>query len=90
MQQFFDAHAIMEKAPATSISETVRTFEEAVARLNAVMEETLTLNVYISCFVNTNTQDTLAQAKASELQPPLVTLRQLEYAFHRLDWWVGC
>ena len=86
LEQFFDAHAIMEKAPAASISETVQTFEEAVARLNAVMEETLTLNVYITCFVHTNTQDTLAQAKASELQPPLVTLRQLSTRFTA---WIG-
>ena len=86
LAQFFDAHLIMEHAPANTIEETASTFDEVVAQLNAVIEETVTLSVYISCFVNTNTQDTLAQAKASELQPPLVTLRQL---MTRFTAWIG-
>jgi len=86
LSQFFDSHGIKEQPPTALTEETIRTFEEVVNRLNAVLDETLTLNAYISCFVSTNTQDTLAQARLSELQQPLVSLRQLGTRFTA---WIG-
>lgn len=86
LSQCFDSHSIKEQPPTALTEETIQAFEEVVNQLNAVIEETLTLNVYISCFVSTNTQDTLAQARLSELQQPLVSLRQLGTRFTA---WIG-
>ena len=86
LSHFFDSHGIKEQPPTALTDETIQTFEEVVNQLNGVLDETLTLNVYISCFVTTNTQDTLAQARLSELQQPLVALRQLNTRFTA---WIG-
>jgi len=50
------------------------------------MAENKTLNTYISCFVTTNTLDTLAQARMSELQQASVVLAQLGTRFTA---WIG-
>ncbi|HYK84170.1 MAG TPA: M3 family oligoendopeptidase [Ktedonobacteraceae bacterium] len=87
LAQFFDVHRIGEQGAGDHEGDDrIETFEEVVRRLNAVIEETQTLAVYISCFVSTNTQDTLAQARMSELQQPLVALRQLTTRFTA---WIG-
>jgi oligoendopeptidase F len=51
-----------------------------------VLEATETLAVYIMCFVTTNSHDTLAQAKLSELQQSMLILSQLGT---RLTAWIG-
>ena len=89
--QFFDAHQIMKPQSSSPLAgeltgETLQTFEEVMARLDAVFAETQTLSVYINCFVSTNTQDTLAQARLSALQQPLVELRKLIIRFTA---WIG-
>ncbi|HLL79146.1 MAG TPA: M3 family metallopeptidase, partial [Ktedonobacteraceae bacterium] len=66
--------------------ELVSNFERVLRRYNAVLEEHRTLNAYITCFVTTNTYDTLAQAKMSELQQAGVKLTQLGTRFAA---WIG-
>jgi pepF/M3 family oligoendopeptidase len=82
----FDKYQIQEKQGQAVDSEIVQTFETIIVRLNAILEHTKTLSVYISCFVSTNSHDDLAQAKTSELQRSLVILSQLST---RLTAWLG-
>jgi pepF/M3 family oligoendopeptidase len=83
----FDAHHVMKQPPATSLDhKTIRAFETVIERYNAVLEAARTLSVYIECFVTTNSHDTLAQAKLSELQQTTMILTQLGT---RLTAWIG-
>ncbi len=82
----FDTHHIEELPNLTVDSEVIQTFETITNQLNTVLDRTRTLSVYISCFVNTNSYDTLAQARMSELQRSLVLLSQLST---RMTAWLG-
>jgi pepF/M3 family oligoendopeptidase len=82
----FDEYHIMEQPPAALTDDVIHIFETVVKRYNAVLDTTTTLSVYIMCFVTTNTQDNLAQAKWSELQQPLVALKKLGTRFTA---WIG-
>jgi pepF/M3 family oligoendopeptidase len=83
----FDAHHVMKQPSATSLDhKTIRAFETVIERYNAVLEAARTLGVYIECFVTTNSHDTLAQAKLSELQQTTMILTQLGT---RLTAWIG-
>lgn len=82
----FDTHHIKEQTATSLSNDTIKTFEAVVERYNRVLEATTTLGTYIMCFITTNTGDHLAQAKMSELQKSLVTLRQLDTRFIA---WIG-
>ena len=83
----FDAHHVMKQSSATSLDhKTTRAFETIIERYNAVLEAARTLSVYIECFVTTNSHDTLAQAKLSELQQTTMILTQLGTRFTA---WIG-
>jgi pepF/M3 family oligoendopeptidase len=82
----FDTHHIEERPDLTVDSEVIQTFETITNQLNTVLDRTRTLSVYISCFVNTNSHDNLAQARMSELQRSLVLLSQLST---RMTAWLG-
>jgi oligoendopeptidase F len=82
----FDTHHIQELPELTVDSEVIQTFETITNQLNTVLDRTRTLSVYISCFVNTNSHDNLAQARMSELQRSLVILSQLST---RMTAWLG-
>ena len=86
LARLFDEEHIMEQPPAALSDDVIHVFETAVKRYNAVLDTTTTLSVYIMCFVTTNTQDNLAQAKWSELQQPLVALKKLGTRFTA---WIG-
>ena len=84
----FDRYAI-QKQPEMELplnSQLISTFETVLERYNAVLNATRTLATYITCFVSTNSQDALAQAKLSELQQSLVRLSQLGTRFTA---WLG-
>jgi len=86
LAQLFDAHSI-SKQPSQPLDETtIATFETVMGRYNSVLESTHTFSAYLTCLVSTNSQDTLAQARKSELQQSLVTLSQLGT---RLTAWIG-
>jgi pepF/M3 family oligoendopeptidase len=86
LAELFDLHFIMEQSPIAVDTSVVRTFEMITACYNSVLDTTRTLSTYISCFVTTNSQDDLAQAKMSELQLSLVRLSQLGTRFTA---WIG-
>jgi pepF/M3 family oligoendopeptidase len=84
--QLFDAHAIQAQAAQELSKATIQTFEIVTTRLNEVLEEATTLGAYLSCFVTTNTQDTLAQARYSEFQQQAVKLSLLGTRYAA---WIG-
>lgn len=86
LAHLFDMRHIDGQPTAPLSDATIKTFETIIERFNVVLEATSTLSTYIMCFITTNTQDSLAQAKMSELQKSLVTLRQLGT---RLTAWIG-
>lgn len=86
LAQFFDAQHITQQ-PSLPINDAlVNIFETVISRYNSVVEEVHTLNAYIESFVTTNTQDTLAQAKLSELEQSGVILSKLGTRFTA---WIG-
>ena len=86
LAQLFDACHV-EKQEHLAVDEaTIKNFETVLQRYNEVLAENKTLSTYISCFVNTNTLDTLAQASMSELQQTSVILSQLGTRFTA---WIG-
>src|SRR5258707_5944218 len=84
--QLFNTHAIQAQSVQKLSEATIQTFEAVTTRLNEVLEEATTLGAYLSCFVTTNTQDTLAQARYSEFQQQAVKLSLLGT---RYDAWIG-
>ncbi len=86
LAQLFDAQHIMQQPSLPVNDSLVHTFETVIARYNSVLEEAHTLNAYIEAFVTTNTHDTLAQAKLSQLEQSGVILSQLGTRFTA---WIG-
>src|SRR5437660_1187618 len=84
--RLFDECAIQAGPVSTLTDATVEAFEEITTRLNAILEEMTLLNVYLTCFVTTNTQDTLAQARYSEFQQQSVKLSLLGIRYAA---WIG-
>jgi pepF/M3 family oligoendopeptidase len=64
----------------------VGVLDRAIERLNATIQAYRTLSAYISAFVTTDTRDTLAQARYSELQRHSARLAQLTTRFTA---WIG-
>lgn len=84
--QLFDTHHIQKQSAQPIDAALVATFETVTTRYNTVIDAVRTVSTYISCFVTTNSQDDLAQAKMSELQQSLVRLSQLGT---RYTAWIG-
>jgi pepF/M3 family oligoendopeptidase len=86
LAQLFDAYGIGEQ-PATALNDqTVTAFDIVIEHYNRLLEASRTLSAYLVCLVSTNSQDTLAQAKLSELQQSSVRLAQLGTRFTA---WIG-
>ena len=87
LAKLFDDHRIMKLPAAPALHEdSIQAFETVIEQYNAVLEATETLAVYIMCFVTTNSHDTVAQAKLSQLQQSTLILSQLDT---RLTAWIG-
>ncbi|HEU5438458.1 MAG TPA: M3 family oligoendopeptidase [Ktedonobacterales bacterium] len=84
--RLFDALGIAKREPQPLDDETVQAFERATEVYNGVLERLMTLGAYIGAYVSTNTRDTLAQARQSELQQRTVPLAQLGTRFTA---WIG-
>lgn len=82
----FDAKHIARQDAFAINDEVIQTFEQVVARYNSVLDQIETLATYIICFVDTDSQNNLAQAKLSELQATFVRLSQLGTRFTA---WIG-
>jgi pepF/M3 family oligoendopeptidase len=81
-----DALGISAPDPETPITATVAAFEQLLPRLNAIYDQVETVGAYIFSFVTTDSRDTVAQAKRSELLQHLVRLGQFET---RVIAWLG-
>src|SRR5215470_14525639 len=87
LAKLFDDRHIMKLPTEPAVDQDlIQAFETVIAQYNTVLEPTETLAVYIMCFVTTNSHDTLAQAKLSELQQSMLILSQLGI---RLTAWIG-
>ncbi len=86
LAKLFESASIAKQEHLTVNDQLARTFENVLRHYNAVLEEHRTLNAYITCFVTTNTYDTLAQAKLSEIQQSGMVLSQLGTRFAA---WIG-
>lgn len=86
LETLFNGANISRQENSTIDGATVRTFEQVTERYNTVLDEIETLAVYIISFVDTDSQNNLAQAKLSELQATFVRLSQLGTRFTA---WLG-
>jgi len=87
LAKLFDDYSIMKLPDVLVLHEdSIQAFETVIEQYNTVLEATETLAVYIMCFVTTNSFDTVAQAKLSELQQSTLILSQLDT---RLTAWIG-
>ncbi|QBD83669.1 M3 family oligoendopeptidase [Ktedonosporobacter rubrisoli] len=86
LAQLLDTHHIGDKGPDVVDDSLIGIFEALIDRYNAVIDNTRTLSTYINCFITTDSQDTVAQARMSELQRSLVLLSTLGT---RMTAWIG-
>ncbi|HEU5381415.1 MAG TPA: M3 family oligoendopeptidase [Ktedonobacteraceae bacterium] len=84
--QLFDTHNIQGQPAQELTDATIQVFETITARLNTIRETRTTLGAYLGCFVTTNTQDTLAQARYSEYQQQDARLSLLSTRYAA---WIG-
>lgn len=86
LARLFDEHHITQQ-PAQEVDDSiVHALETVFARYNATADNIRTIMAYISCFVNTNSRDNIAQARLSELQQHMV---QWSLLTTRLTAWLG-
>lgn len=81
LQQTFDSLHIARTARDTVDGDTAEAFETVMTQYNATLETVATVFSYISSFVTTDSRNTLAQARHSELQQHSVTLSKLGTRF---------
>jgi pepF/M3 family oligoendopeptidase len=86
LASFFDERHIEKRASAPLDDATTATFEQAVERFNALLDEQRTISAYVMAFVATDSRDTSAQARWSELQQRFVQLAMLATRFTA---WLG-
>ena len=86
MTAFFDEHQIDRIEEAETNQETVAIFESLVMQFNQVLEQVYEFNAYLMGHLATDSRNTLAQAKYSEIQPKLA---QLELMGTRMTAWIG-
>ncbi len=86
LRALFDEIVVPQEAPAPLNEQTRAHVELALERLNAVLEEVATIEAYIFAFVSTDSRDTTALARLSELQQQQSLLSQL---MTRFTAWIG-
>src|SRR5579884_4032047 len=84
--QIFDRHDVAAHDTLPMNGETVRAVESVLNASGAIQEEGTTLRSYIASFVSTDSRNTIAQARVSELSQRSVVLSQL---FSRFTAWIG-
>jgi pepF/M3 family oligoendopeptidase len=82
----FDRCQIEQQEGVIVNKTTVSAFETVLNAISTLQERVRTISAYIYSFVSTDSRDTIAQAKLSELQQRLVKLSQLETRFTA---WIG-
>lgn len=87
LQVLFDALTVGGGNPPRSMDASVVTaFEQATSAFNTLLEEIQTVRAYVSAFVTTDSRNTSAQAKASEIQREGIPLSLLST---RYTAWIG-
>lgn len=82
----FDEREIAQR-PASPIAEgDIKTFDYVLLAYDSVLRQTITLNAYIQSFVSTDSRDSKAQARLSELQGHTLQLKLLGTRFTA---WIG-
>ncbi|HET8846456.1 MAG TPA: M3 family oligoendopeptidase [Ktedonobacteraceae bacterium] len=84
--KLFDEQGIQARPASDLTDPLISAFETVTTRYNSMLEEATTLGAYLSCFVTTNTQDTLAQARFSEFQQQAARLSLLNTRYVA---WIG-
>jgi pepF/M3 family oligoendopeptidase len=77
----YDAHAVGEVARHEPSPEEAEGFDAVLHETNAVSAEMERLEAFVFSFVATDSRDTLAQARLSEIEQYEATLRQLSARF---------
>lgn len=82
LKTLFDTHAVMLREEPLPIDEaTIILFERALERFNAVGRTLNTLYAYLMAFVTTDSHNTLAQSRLSELRQHRARFTQLRTRF---------
>lgn len=84
--QLFDTQHIHAQTNSSVTASTIQAFELVTTSYNAALEKATTLRAYLSCFVTTNTQDTLAQSHSGEFQQIAMKLPLLNTRYAA---WIG-
>ena len=81
---------IAKRENATVDDTTIAAADEVLQALSDITDQGQVLRAYISSFVSTDSRNTLAQAKASELAQRNVLPESTVYPFHSLDRLTRC
>lgn len=84
LAELFDRLHVGPRERTDVDADTVDAFESVMSRYGELLERLQTLSAYISAFISTDSRDTAAQARMSELQQHAVRLSQLQTRF--LGW----
>ncbi|NIM93027.1 MAG: M3 family oligoendopeptidase [Anaerolineales bacterium] len=84
--KLFDEHGVGEQEKVVIDGSTVTSFETVLKQYNKVLDELQTMRGYVQSFIATDSENTLAQAKWSILQPKEV---QLSLLGTRFSAWIG-
>ncbi len=82
----FDRYSVSRQEPAPLDDATVSHFDAVITQWNTLLENYRTLSAYIHCHLATNTRDSLAQNRYSEMQGQAVRINLLGA---RWTAWVG-
>ncbi len=86
LESLFAQHKIEKRSPAPEISVAVKTLEIILPVWNDTVERLHRLSSYVSLFYTTDSRESLANAKRSELETFFVRWRLLD---SKLDAWLG-
>ncbi len=86
LEQILDDHGVERRDDIPVTDALVASFEEVLNRYNTVLTDLETIQAYLYAFIETDSRDSVAQARLSELRQQMVTLEQLGTRF---DAWVG-
>ncbi|MBV9279515.1 MAG: M3 family oligoendopeptidase [Chloroflexi bacterium] len=86
LSALFDGYHVEKREGVSVDGAAVEAFDLVAARLNDLLARLQTIQTYVYCFVATDSRDSLAQARQSELQEQTVLLTQLDTRFTA---WLG-
>ncbi|MEO8288576.1 MAG: M3 family oligoendopeptidase [Chloroflexota bacterium] len=86
LQELFDRYDIGLQEPKPLDDAAIAVFEEAITAFNTTLEEYRTLSAYIQCILSTDTRDSVALNRFSEMQGQSLRISQLGT---RWTAWIG-